>query len=160
MKELGEKRKGDREELDDINRAIMLSLGTSDDAIKSLVIVTRFLRGSQLTPHGLESLRKELIEGEPGVLLWNDRLITLTMVGGALYLLVNDLNAVNTRIVWELLNEVNQGGTLMDDKFTAVDSNLNITMLVFFSKIWLQQLEGVAPVGMIVVLLERRAQLE
>ena len=35
MKELGEKRKGDREELDDINRAIMLSLGTSDDAIKS-----------------------------------------------------------------------------------------------------------------------------
>jgi hypothetical protein len=31
---------------------------------------------------------------------------------------------------------------------------------VFFSKIWLQQLERVAPVGVIVVLLERRAQLE
>ena len=29
-----------------------------------------------------------------------------------------------------------------------------------FSKIWLQQLEGVAAVGVIVVLLERRAQLE
>ena len=29
-----------------------------------------------------------------------------------------------------------------------------------FSKIWLQQLEGVAPVGAIVVLLEIRAQLE
>ena len=29
-----------------------------------------------------------------------------------------------------------------------------------FSKIWLQQLEEVAPVGVIVVLLERRAQLE
>ena len=29
-----------------------------------------------------------------------------------------------------------------------------------FSKMWLQQLEGVAPVGVIVVLLERRAQLQ
>ena len=32
-------------------------------------------------------------------------------------------------------------------------------IIVFSSKIWLQQLEGVVPVGVIVVLLERRTQL-
>ena len=35
-----------------------------------------------------------------------------------------------------------------------------VKIKVFSSKIWLQQLEGVAAVGVIVVLLERRAQLE
>jgi len=35
MKESGVERKGDAEELDDVHRAVMRSLGTSDDAIKS-----------------------------------------------------------------------------------------------------------------------------
>ena len=35
-----------------------------------------------------------------------------------------------------------------------------VKIKVFSSKIWLQQLEVVAPVGVIVVFLERRAQLQ
>ena len=42
----------------------------------------------------------------------------------------------------------------------VIVNNFCIVMVRYVSKIWLQQLEGVAPVGVIVVLLERRAQLQ
>ncbi|WVZ82046.1 hypothetical protein U9M48_029358 [Paspalum notatum var. saurae] len=39
-------------------------------------MIARFLRGPQLTLHGLTCLREELKEKEPCVLLWNGSFIT------------------------------------------------------------------------------------
>eukprot|EP01102_Stenamoeba_stenopodia_P015187 TRINITY_DN5153_c0_g1_i1.p1 TRINITY_DN5153_c0_g1~~TRINITY_DN5153_c0_g1_i1.p1 ORF type:complete len:338 (-),score=78.12 TRINITY_DN5153_c0_g1_i1:40-1053(-) len=84
----------------------------------------RFLQqtASQLTYHGLVSLRNTLKEGELCVFFRNNHFSTLLKNKGELYLLVTDLGYLHEpHLVWEKLTRIDGDSIFVDNDFNIYD---------------------------------------
>jgi hypothetical protein len=82
------------------------------------------LRGPQLTPYGFFSLKNDLEERQPSLLLWNETLLTVSKVEDQIYVLLNDISLLSTHTdaVWERLREGNDDGYFVDCNFMPTNS--------------------------------------
>ncbi|PVH36442.1 hypothetical protein PAHAL_6G074700 [Panicum hallii] len=86
--------------------------------------ISTFLRGPQLTPYGFSSLKNDLEERQPSLLLWNETLLTVSKVEDQIYVLLNDISLLSTHTdaVWERLREGNDDGYFVDRNFMPTNS--------------------------------------
>lgn len=107
--------------------ALAFSLTESEELEStSCAMISTFLRGPQLTPYGFSSLHDDLKARQPTVLLWNEKLITISKFEEKIYVLLNDLSLLSTETnaVWERLTQENGDGLFVDCDFVPTDSKI------------------------------------
>ncbi|PVH62323.1 hypothetical protein PAHAL_3G264200 [Panicum hallii] len=94
------------------------------EELTSCARISTFLRGPQLTPYGFSSLKNDLEERQPSLLLWNETLLTVSKVEDQIYVLLNDISLLSTHTdaVWERLREGNDDGYFVDCNFMPTNS--------------------------------------
>ncbi|KAK3150539.1 hypothetical protein QOZ80_3AG0234470 [Eleusine coracana subsp. coracana] len=99
-------------------------------ASTSCAMISTFLRGPQLTPYGFSSLRDDLKARQPTVLIWNEKLITISKFEDKIYVLLNDLSLLTTETnaVWERLTQENGDGLFVDCNFMPTDLEIQSTL--------------------------------
>lgn len=104
-------------ELEAISRVTALNAAPASEADQNIItdaaIVKDFLDSTptQLTTHGLQSLRKNIPDGSVAILFRNDHFSTVTTRNGELYGLVTDMGfATHQEVVWERIADVQSHG--------------------------------------------------
>ncbi|WVZ95630.1 hypothetical protein U9M48_041364 [Paspalum notatum var. saurae] len=92
----------------------------------SCATISTFLQGPQLTRYGFSSLHNDLRALQPTVLIWNEKLITISKFEDKIYVLLNDLSLLSTETdaVWERLTQATGDGVFVDCNFVPTDSKI------------------------------------
>jgi hypothetical protein len=91
--------------------------------LEKSLIVSAFLRlfASQLTPHGIRELHRELPEGALVAFFRNNHVSVMHKHGSQLCVLLTDLGYLEcgSKVCWERLDDIHGDNQMLDDQFTS-----------------------------------------